>query len=100
MQRIALCILIFCNVTVAMAWQPVNHGVKLRIVNQSQQPVSGATIQLMKTDSVIVKVQVSDQSGMAEFNGLVAAKYIIQVSHAGFQSAFLSLNFHYIQFFR
>ena len=93
MQRIVLCILIFCNVSVAMAWQPVNHGVKLRIVNQSQQPVSGATVQLMKTDSVIVKVQVSDQSGMAEFNGLVAAKYIIQVSHAGFQSAFQSLNF-------
>jgi hypothetical protein len=65
-----------------MAWQPVNHGVK-GIVNQSQQPVSRATIQLMKTDSVIVKVQVSDQSGMAEFvTG--CRKYIIQVSHVGF----------------
>ena len=76
-----------------MAWQPVSNGVKLRIVNQAQQPVARATVQLMRPDSVIVKVQVSDQTGMVEFNGLAAAKYILQVSHSGFQPGFNTLNF-------
>lgn len=93
MQRLFLCILIFCNVSVGLAWQPLSQGVKLRIVNQSQQSVPGATVQLMKPDSVIIKVQVSDKSGIAEFNGLAAAKYIIQVSHSGFQTGFHHLNF-------
>ncbi len=92
MPRILMCILIFCNVFVAMAWQPGTHGVKLRIVNQSLQPVAGATVQLMKPDSVIVKLQISDQSGVAEFNGLAPSKYILQVSHSGFQPGFLTLD--------
>lgn len=93
MRLLFLCILIFGNVFLASAWQPPNHGIRLRIRNQAQQPVAGATVQLLKADSVLVKVQVTDASGIAEFSGLAAATYIIQVSHTGFQSHVSYQNF-------
>ncbi|MFN8291165.1 MAG: TonB-dependent receptor [Chitinophagaceae bacterium] len=65
-----------------------NRTLKVVIVNEARQPMAGTTVQLLKTDSSLVKMLVSGSDGMAAFSGLKESDYILQVSHTGFQQVF------------
>lgn len=65
-----------------------NRTLKVVIVNEARQPMAGTTVQLLKTDSSLVKMLVSGTDGMAAFSGLKESDYILQVSHTGFQQVF------------
>lgn len=62
------------------------------VVNEAKQPVAGATAQLLKPDSSLVKVQVTDNNGAAEFIFTPAGNYIIGISHTGYQTSFQPLT--------
>lgn len=66
--------------------QQSSRSIKLSIINEAQQPLSGANVQLLKADSSLVKVQVSDKVGQVEFITLNGGQYIAIVSHIGYQS--------------
>src|SRR5436189_1266983 len=67
-------------------------SVKVTVVNEAQQPLAGATVQLLKMDSSIVKVQVSDKLGVAEFDDLSENNYLVQVSYTGFTHVILDIK--------
>lgn len=69
-----------------------NKSIKVTVLNEEKQPMQGSTVQLLNTDSSLVKVQVSDKSGIAEFTGLDATNYIIQVNYSGFQTQYSNAN--------
>lgn len=82
LQFVILSLVINCGLCFG---QPPSRTIKLTLLNDAQQPLQGITVQLLKTDSSLVKVQVSDKAGSATFTGLVEENYLVQVSHAGFQ---------------
>ncbi len=49
-----------------------------------------ATVILMKPDSSVLRMATTDKSGIAEFKGLDAGKYMIKASHTGYQTVYLS----------
>lgn len=65
---------------------------RIIVVTEQQKPFSGANVQLLNTDSTLIKLQVSDKSGVAEFNNLSANNYLVQVSHTGFQPVIIDIK--------
>ncbi|HRF18367.1 MAG TPA: TonB-dependent receptor, partial [Chitinophagaceae bacterium] len=49
--------------------------------------MAGVTVQLLKADSSLIKVQITDKSGIAEFSNLPGNEYIVLATHLGFQPA-------------
>ena len=66
--------------------------IRLEVKDGKQQPLPGATLQLMQPDSVLIKVQVSDQEGRVEFRGQTGRNYIVEISHTGFGKKYLNLG--------
>ena len=85
MKNILAFILLTINCGICLA-QSQGKTIKATVVTEQQQPLTGATVQLLKTDSALVKVQVSDKLGVAEFHNLPDNNYLVQVSHTGFKS--------------
>jgi iron complex outermembrane recepter protein len=56
-------------------------GISLKILNESEEPVEGATAELLRSkDGVLIKTSVSDNSGNAEFVRVVAGDYKIKIT--------------------
>jgi len=72
--------------------QSPGKSARIIVVSEQQKPVTGANVQLLKTDSVLIKLQVSDKSGVAEFNNLSENNYLVQISHTGFQTLIISIK--------
>lgn len=66
--------------------------IRVTVISEARQPLPGASLQLMGTDSTLIKVQVSDKDGIAEFTTTPAKDYLLQVSHTGYQSVFTQIN--------
>ncbi|MBL7732722.1 MAG: TonB-dependent receptor [Chitinophagaceae bacterium] len=66
--------------------------IRITVISEARQPLPGASLQLMGTDSTLIKVQVSDKDGIAEFTTASAKDYLLQVSHTGYQSVFTQIN--------
>lgn len=49
-----------------------------------------ATVILMKPDSSVLRMATTDKSGIAEFKGIAAGKYMLRVSHTGYQTVYIS----------
>lgn len=78
--------------TSCFAGELFSKSVKVLVVNDAQEPLTGVTVQLLKPDSSLVKVQVTDRSGIAEFSNLPGDEYIILATHPGFQSAYNNIK--------
>lgn len=61
---------------------------KVTVQNEEQQPLAAATVQLLKPDSSLIKLQVTDKNGVAEFTSGSSASYILAISHTGYKAAF------------
>lgn len=73
--------------TSCFAEKSFSKPVKVLIVNDAQEPLAGVTVQLLKADSSLIKVQITDKSGIAEFSNLPGNEYIVLATHLGFQPA-------------
>lgn len=91
MKNILVFIIFTISGSVCLA-QSQGKLVKVTVVSEQEEPLTGATVQLLKTDSTLVKVQVSDKVGVAEFNNLSENNYLIQVSHTGFQPIYFDIK--------
>lgn len=60
-------------------------------VSAEQAPLYKATVSLMKTDSTLVAIEVSDIAGKAIFRSLPAGQYMIRVTNIGYQTTFTKI---------
>jgi len=57
-----------------------------QVIDESQKPVEGATVSLLKgKDAALVKVAVSNKQGLYEFEKIAEGDYVISVTIAGYQ---------------
>ncbi len=68
------------------AAQPVNKGsFSVGIKNESQSPVVNATVELLESkDSFLVKVAISNNSGIADFENITFGKYLIKTTSVNY----------------
>ncbi|HEV7782632.1 MAG TPA: outer membrane beta-barrel protein, partial [Chitinophagaceae bacterium] len=62
---------------------------RVTVLNDAGQPMPAASVHLLKSDSTLVKVQGTDQKGVAEFSGLQGAGYLFKISYTGYENYFL-----------
>jgi iron complex outermembrane recepter protein len=91
MKSILAFILIISSSGICIA-QLQGKIIKVTVVSEQKEPMAGATVQLLRTDSTLVKVQVSDKVGVAEFDKLSENNYLVQISHTGFQTQYLDIK--------
>lgn len=66
--------------------------IRMQVKDDKTNPLPGATLQLLGPDSVLIKIQISDREGVAEFNGVTGRSYIMEVSHTGYQRKYIRVN--------
>ena len=59
-------------------------GIIIKLLNEENQPVQGATVELLKKDSSVVKIQLSDSTGITSFENLAPDVYLVRISRVGF----------------
>ncbi len=91
MIKVTTLILFLCSAGICLA-QAGAKTIKIAVINEGQQPLAGATVQLLKPDSSLVKVQVTDKAGLAEFINLPGTDYIIEASYTGYQRLFFPVK--------
>lgn len=63
----------------------------LKLQNEQAQPLTAATIELLKADSSLLKIAVTDASGTALFEGLPAGNYLFRAAMIGYQTRLVQL---------
>jgi hypothetical protein len=96
MKKTSMLLLGMLSVLVMLAQQPTSRGkLGVSIVTDEGAPLENATVQLLRSkDSVLVKVAVSDKTGLAEFENIRFGSYIIKasmVNHAPKYSSIFNL---------
>ena len=66
--------------------------IRMQVKDDKTNPLPGATLQLLGPDSVLIKIQISDREGVAEFSGVTGRSYIMEVSHTGYQRKYIRVN--------
>lgn len=84
-------LLILFNIPVFAQGQ-VNHIIRITVVNEQKQPLVGATVDLMKQDSVVIGSGAASTSGIFEFAGFNPGKYIIRVSQTGYNNGYILVD--------
>ena len=71
-----LMLLVFSCITTA---QTSERGkITVKIIDEQQKPIEGATAELLRAkDSALVKVAISNRSGVAEFENIRFGSYLI-----------------------
>jgi len=62
--------------------QTVNISVK----SPDRKPLPGAAVQMTRISDSVIKYNVTDQSGLARFEGLTNSLYLLKISYIGFQT--------------
>ena len=83
-MRISLTgILLLCCFAV-MAQPNQGHRIGVSVISNDQAPVYKATVSLLRNDSSIVAVEVTDASGKAGFRSLPPGQYILRVTNISY----------------
>ncbi|HMU46374.1 MAG TPA: TonB-dependent receptor [Chitinophagaceae bacterium] len=91
MRKLVIIFCFFFPGFINNAQQP-GKTVKLTVLNNAGLPLEAASVHLLSADSILIKAQGSDKTGSAEFTGLQENHYILKVTHAGYQQAFMTIN--------
>ena len=90
MWKITLCVISVLMTTIALA-QTGKGKITLTILNEQKLPVDAATVELLRSkDSALVKTALSDRTGLAEFEDIMASSYVIRVSSVGLNTTYTS----------
>ena len=88
MKLIFTCVLAFLAAFVAAA-QTAKGKAAVTVVNAQKAPVEGATVELLgSNDSALVKTAVTDKAGVAEFESLLPATYLLRISAVGLAATY------------
>lgn len=93
MQKVLLIFLVFIFSTDLLA-QPSQPGIDkllVPVVNEKQLPVTDATVELLRSkDSVLIKAALTDTSGLASFQQVVAGVYLLRISSVNYGTHYSS----------
>lgn len=88
MKPIITLLLIVCSLSAA-AQENSRGKITATILNNQQQPVENATVELRKAkDSSLVKIAVTDKTGLAEFENIRFGDYLIKTSIVNFKTQY------------
>ena len=88
MKRVLGLVAILCFALISNA-QSQRGKVTVHIVNEMNTPVESATVEVLKSmDSSLVKIALTDKSGMAEFDNLSFDQYFIRTNAVGLVTGF------------
>ncbi len=88
-KSIAFLLFIFCGLY-CLSQPSADREIRITVQSDSMVVMQGVTVNLMKQDSSLFRTATTDKSGIVEFKGLAAGKYIIKVSHTDYQTAYLT----------
>ena len=91
----------FLTSVTTLTAQTINTGkITATVKNENQHAMENATVQLLKSkDSSLVKVAITDNKGVAEFEHIIFGYYLLKatmVNHAPLYSAPVTLSYHTI----
>ncbi|RYZ31170.1 MAG: hypothetical protein EOO10_00040 [Chitinophagaceae bacterium] len=90
MHRTVLFIIGIVSFLHALSQPPENIAVK--IVNGNSQPLMGANVEVLKMDSSLVKIAVTDSNGVVIFHQLRDSIYLVRTSLIGYNSLFSKIS--------
>jgi iron complex outermembrane receptor protein len=90
MKKIIVAVLCICAITLLRA-QTGRGTIHLNISGDQNNALENATVELRKSkDSSLVKIALTDKSGLAEFDNIVYGNYFVKVSLINYATAFFS----------
>ncbi|HVT85897.1 MAG TPA: outer membrane beta-barrel protein [Chitinophagaceae bacterium] len=90
MKKIVVAVLCICVVTILRA-QTGRGTIYLNISGDQNNALENATVELQKSkDSSLVKIALTDKSGLAEFDNIVYGNYFVKVSLINYTTSFSS----------
>jgi iron complex outermembrane receptor protein len=90
MHRTVLLIVGIVSFLHAFSQQAENITVK--IINARKQPLISANVELLKMDSSLVKIAVSDSNGVVSFNHLTGKAYLLHTTLVGYGRSFINVS--------
>lgn len=69
------------------------HHINVSVLAADKTPLHKATVSLLRTDSSVVTIEITDAAGKAEFKSLTAAKYILRITNIGYQTMLMNTDF-------
>ncbi len=66
--------------------------IKITVKDEEQKPMQAASVLLLKPDSSLLKIQGTNENGVADFSSLKENKYLVKISHSGYNTIFLNVN--------
>jgi hypothetical protein len=89
MPRHILALIVFLSTVNILIAQSQRGKIAGKITDEQSKPIQGATADLLRSkDSSLVKVAISDKSGMIEFENIRFGSYLIRVSHVNTAKSF------------
>jgi iron complex outermembrane recepter protein len=86
MQKLVLSV--FSLLITCICFAQNDAGITIKVLSDEGAPVQGATVELLKKDSSVVKIQLSDSTGTTSFEKLAANDYLIRITRVGFTPYF------------
>ncbi len=78
--------------TVAALAQTGRGKAVATVLNEQNQPVEGATVELLRGhDSTLAKSAITDKKGLAEIENIQPASYLLRITAVGFQTAYTAV---------
>lgn len=68
--------------------EPLKRSIRIIVLDEQKNPLSGSTVYLLNPDSVAVKTGVANEAGVIEFVDLSPVKYRVRASQAGYGDGF------------
>ena len=91
MHRILFSFFIFlCSCFTAGA--QLNTDLVVTVTGNNKQPLSHTTVELLETDSSLVKIVICDSLGMVLFNDIPAKPFLLRATRTGYRQSVLLIN--------
>jgi len=93
MRKPALTLIIFLIACYIVSAQTTERGkISGKVTDEQQKPIEGATAELLRTkDSSLVKVAISNKSGLIEFENIRFGSYFIKTTYVNHERSFSSI---------
>jgi hypothetical protein len=87
-MKVILSLLLIFYTAHLLAQEPAKGSIHITVTNEQKDPLPGSTAYLLTADSIVVYSGAADAAGTIEFKGLVAGRYRVRLSQAGYETGF------------
>src|SRR5688572_23222894 len=88
--------LLFCLLVIiwlgAVAQPDLTYRINVSVISADKSPFYRATVSLLRTDSSMAGIELSDAAGKAEFSSLTPGQYILRITNIGYLTAFKNID--------